>query len=146
MTPDKARGTNTLVTQCVSFTRAAFANAACDDLLARLDPLITASGLRHIALGRTEWGFGVDEYLKADEALPAKGTLHLTAYLRGADSPPAMHIWLSLYRQTGEGRLVLWEDSGLGSGDKDTIAKGLSQGLATKLKPVLDTLGQMKDR
>jgi len=53
-TPEKAKGINTFITQCVSFTRASFANAACDDLLMRIDPMIRAEGLTHIALGRTE--------------------------------------------------------------------------------------------
>ena len=61
LTADKAAGYSTVVTQCVSFTRAEFANALCDDLLDRIGPMIRAEGLGLIALGRTEWGFGADE-------------------------------------------------------------------------------------
>ncbi len=140
LSPEKARGIKTIITQCVSFTRVDFANAACDDLLGRIDPMVRAEGIKHIALGRTEWGFGSDVYLQAPKGSAEADTAHLTLYLRGADSPPAMFIWLSLYKDTPQGRLTLWEDSGLGSGDKPVIANGLSQGLAGKLQPVLKTI------
>ncbi|WP_293444043.1 hypothetical protein [Planktotalea sp.] len=39
---------------------------------------------------------------------------------------------------------MLWEDSGLGSGEKPVIANGLSQGLTQKLVPVLKTIAQNK--
>ena len=65
-TPEKAKGIHTFITQCVSFTRASFANAACDALLLRIDPMIRAEGLTHIALGRTEWGFGRNVYPKIE--------------------------------------------------------------------------------
>ena len=103
--PEKAKGINTIITQCVSFTRASFANAACDDLLIRIDPIIRAEGLTHIALGRTEWGFGRDVYLTTEN--PPPNAAHLTPYVRGADSPTAMFVWLSFYNQTPSGRLML---------------------------------------
>ena len=140
--PERAKGYQSVITQCVSFTRASFANAACDDLLTRIDPLIRAEGLTHVALGRTEWGFGSDVYLTPSTTPP--DAVHLTLYLRGADSPPVMSLTLSLYKQTPNGRLVLWEDSGLGSGEKAFIANGLSQVLAQKLVPIIETLGQNK--
>ena len=66
VTPEKAKGIDTIITQCVSFTRTSFANAAYDDLLILIDPMIRAEGLTHIALGRTEWGFGRDVYLTTE--------------------------------------------------------------------------------
>lgn len=104
--------------------------------------MIRAEGLTHVALGRTEWVFGSDVYLTPNTTL--QDAVHLTLYLRGADSPPAMSLTLSLYKQTPNGRLVLWEDSGLGSGEKAVIANGLSQGLAQKLVSIIETLGQNK--
>lgn len=54
LTPEKAKGINTIITQCVSFTHASFAIAACDDLLIRIEPMIRTEDLTHIALRRTE--------------------------------------------------------------------------------------------
>ena len=142
LSAQKAAGYDTVITQCISLTRAQFANAGCDDLLIRIDPMIRAEGLKHIALGRTEWGFGSDVFLLPPAGADISNALHLTLYLRGSIDPPTMSVWLSLYKDMPQGRLTLWEDSGLGAGEQSYIANALSQGLAQKLQPILETLGQ----
>ncbi len=141
LSPEKAAGFDTLVTQCVSFTREDFANGMCDPLMDAVAATARANGLEVRHLGRTEWGFGTDEYLTSDAKL--KNPVHLTAYIRATDTPTAAFIWLSLYADANgprPGRLVLWEDSGIGAGDTGVISGGLSQGLAQKLVPVIETL------
>jgi len=145
LSAQKAKGFDTVITQCVSLTRAAFANAGCDDLLIRIDPMVRAEGLKHIGLGRTEWGFGNDVFLRPPAEADIANSVYLTAYLRGSIDPPTMSVWLSLYKETAQGRLILWEDSGLGAGDQSYIANALSQGLAQKLTPVFQTLGQNRE-
>lgn len=144
LSAERAAGFDTVITQCVSFTRAAFANEMCDDLLMRADPMIRAEGLTHIALGRTEWGFGSDVYLAPPDEADLERSVHLTIYLRGSDDPPSLALWMSLYTITPSGRLEIWEDSGMGAGDPNYIANALSKGLAQKLAPVLTALGAGK--
>ena len=139
LSPEKATGFDTLVTQCVSFTREAFANGMCAPLMQSVAATATANGLKVLHLGRTEWGFGTDVYLRPDAKLLSP--VHLTAYIRATDAPTSAFIWLSLYVPGDAGRLVLWEDSGIGAGDVGVISGGLSQGLAQKLVPVIETLG-----
>ena len=141
LSPEKAAGFDTLVTQCVSFTREAFANGMCEPLMDAVAATARANGLEVRHLGLTEWGFGTDEYLTSDAKL--RNPVHLTAYIRATDAPTSAFIWLSLYAEpdgTRPGRLVLWEDSGIGAGETGVISGGLSQGLAQKLVPVIETL------
>jgi hypothetical protein len=54
-----------------------------------------------------------------------------------------MFLWLSLYKQTPSGRLMLWEDSSLGSGEKPVIAnsspKASHKNFSPFWEPALET-------
>jgi len=143
LTPEKAAGYDGVVTQCVSFVRYDFANGMCDKVIPAVGRLAEKNGLKHLHLGRTEWGFGTDEYpvLPADAGF--KRPVWLTFYIRATDKPVSAFLWASLHQASGPGgRLVLWEDSGIGAGDSKTISNGLSAGLAQKLAPVFQSLGE----
>ncbi|MGB7316479.1 MAG: hypothetical protein WBC85_00770, partial [Planktotalea sp.] len=117
--PAKAAGFDTIITQCVSFTRVDFVNALCDDLLLRIAPMIDAVGLNHIPLGRTEWGYGSDVYLTPGTGSQLGTPVNLTIYLRGTDEPGTAALWLSLYETVNaprKGRLAIWEDYAMGVG------------------------------
>ncbi len=149
LTPGKAAGFDGVITQCITFTRVAFAVDMCDRLSASVASLAQAQGLALLDLGRTEWGFGSDVYLEPTDDIGMEAPVHLTFYIRGSEGPNSAFIWASLYKPTigrlgPPGRLVIWEDSGLGAGDAATIRDGLSAGLAQKLTPVFEALGAGK--
>ncbi|MDF0599013.1 hypothetical protein [Psychromarinibacter halotolerans] len=146
LTPGKAAGFDGVISQCITFTRVTFAVEMCDRLSASVASLAQANDLALVDLGRTEWGFGSDVYLEPVEDTGMDYPVHLTFYIRGSDAPNSAFIWASLYKPTigrlgPPGRLVLWEDSGLGAGDAATIRDGLTAGLAQKLAPVFEALG-----
>ena len=143
LTPEKAKGFDGVITQCIRFARVSYVDGMCDALDTSVARLAKDNGLHHINLGQNEWGFGTDEYLRAPDTFPAKQPIHLTYYIRASDAPAGTFVWLSLYQDAGQkGRFVLWEDSGLGVGDIGTITAGLTQGLEQKLSPVFKALGQ----
>ncbi|MEL7114395.1 MAG: hypothetical protein AAGP08_02195 [Pseudomonadota bacterium] len=114
--PDRVAGTDGIITQCVSFTRVAFANQMCDVAIGEIATIMERLGIAHLHLGRTEWGFGVDRYLWPEGETGMDAPLHLTLYIRGTDVPPAATLWASLYLDMNEaGRLVVWEDHGIGA-------------------------------
>ncbi len=148
--PGKAAGFDGVISQCVSFTRLKFANGMCDDLAKSVASLAKANGLGHHHLGRAEWGFGSDEYLPIPGDTGLNTPVHLTFYIRATGNPVSAFVWISLYEPQDAasgarpGRLVLWEDSGIGAGGKKTISSGLSAGLAKKLDPVFQVLGAQR--
>lgn len=149
LTPEKAAGFDAVISQCVSFVRDKFANGMCDKLAASVEKLAKTNGLKHLHLGRAEWGFGTDEYLSPPDGTGFASPVHLTFYIRATNRPVSAFVWLSLYVPTADsearpGRLVLWEDSGIGAGGTKTITSGLTGGLAKKLEPVFQVLGETK--
>lgn len=147
LAPEKIAGVDGVITQCVSFVRMKFANAMCDRLADNVAELAAKTKVRHRHLGRTEWGFGRDAYLELPADAGFASPAFLTFYVRATDRPPSAFIWASLYVQGGKasaaqkpGRLVVWEDSGIGAGDVKTISRGLSDGLAQKLEPVFQVI------
>ena len=142
LTPERAAGVDHIVLQCISFVRMDFANGMCDRLSPAVATLAQDNGLTLTDLGRGEWGFGQDVYRTDPEA--DGQSLHLTFYIRATDNPVSASLWASLYRlmPDGSGRLVLWEDSGIGAGRASTITRGLSDGLVAKLTPVFEALGK----
>lgn len=148
LTPEKAAGFDAVISQCVSFVRLKFANGMCDRLAKSIARLAKENGLGHSHLGRTEWGFGTDVYLRP-EGKPGFGNpVWLTFYIRATGEPNSAFLWASLYQPvtdgTRTGRLVLWEDSGIGAGPRKDISAALSAGFAKKLEPVFEVLGDAK--
>ncbi|WP_346892523.1 hypothetical protein [uncultured Roseibium sp.] len=143
LTPEKAGGFDGVVTQCVSFVHYDFANGMCDKVIPAVEKMAETNGLKHLHLGRTEWGFGTDEYLELPADAGFKRPVWLTFYIRATDKPVSAFLWMSLYEPSASvGRRVLWEDSGIGAGQAKRITNGLSAGLAGKLKPVFQALGE----
>lgn len=149
LSPERAAGFDAVVTQCVSFVRIKSANAMCDKLAEAAARLAKANGLAHSYLGRTEWGFGSDEYLTLPADAGYANPVHLTFYIRATDRPNSVVVWCSLYQRLDDagasgrtGRLVIWEDSGIGAGPAKRITGPLAAGLAQKLEPVFKALGE----
>ena len=142
LSPERASGYDGVITQCVTLTREQFANDMCAPLATSVAGMASNAGLQHLHLGLTEWGFGTDAYLSPPADLKMLAPLNLTFYIRGTAGPAGAFLWASLYRDLPDGRLVLWEDSGLGVGDESVIRDGLSTGLARKLEPVFATLAE----
>ncbi|PLX37444.1 MAG: hypothetical protein C0606_03825 [Hyphomicrobiales bacterium] len=149
LTPERAAGFDAVVTQCVSFVRIKSANAMCDKLARSVAKLAEVNGLAHSHLGRTEWGFGTDEYLKLPADAGYANPVHLTFYIRATGRPNSVVVWCSLYQRIDDagasgrtGRLVIWEDSGIGAGPAKKITAALAAGIAEKLEPVFETLGE----
>lgn len=143
--PARAVGIDGVVTQCVSFVRIRFANAMCDELAGHVAAVAQKAGVRHLHLGRAEWGFGSDAYLPLPDDTGMASPARLTFYVRATDRPVSAFIWASLYVEAPTdaarpGRLVLWEDSGIGAGKAKSVSQGLAQGLARKLEPVFEVL------
>ncbi|QDC09393.1 hypothetical protein FHY55_09105 [Oceanicola sp. D3] len=142
LSPKRASGYDGIITQCVTLTREAYANDMCAPLATSIAGMATKADLAHIHLGLVEWGFGTDEYAPTPTDLPMVAPVNLTFYIRGVSDPAGAMIWASLYREVPEGRLVIWEDSGLGVGEESVIRDGLSTGIARKLQPVIDALAE----
>jgi hypothetical protein len=148
LTPEKAAGFDAVISQCVSFVRLEFANGMCDRLAKSVARLAKENGLGHSHLGRTEWGFGTDVYLKPEGESGFSNPVWLTFYIRATGEPNSAFLWASLYEPVTDGartgRLVLWEDSGIGAGPRKEISGALSAGFAKKLEPVFKALGEAK--
>ncbi|SIN97893.1 hypothetical protein [Vannielia litorea] len=142
LSPERASGYDGILTQCVTFTRESFANDMCAPLETSVAGLASKAGLEHLGLGLVEWGFGTDEYATTPDTLGMIAPLNLTFYIRATAGPDSAAIWASLYREVPEGRLVIWEDSGIGAGERSVIRDGLSTGLARKLEPVFEALAK----
>ena len=149
---ERAAGHDSVVTQCISFARVKFADVMCDRLSGSIAKLATANGLTHVELGKNEWGFGKDEYLEIPANADVENPVWLTLYIRATPEPTSMNIWVSLYKPVAPGsppdwkpgRLVIWEDSGIGAGDVEIITDGLANGIAAKLEPVFKVLGEAR--
>ncbi|MBY6152372.1 hypothetical protein KUV47_04030 [Vannielia litorea] len=142
LTAERASGYDGIISQCVTLTRESFANDMCAPLATSVAGMASKAGLKHRHLGLTEWGFGTDVFPPTPDDLDFIAPLNLTFYIRATAGPNSGMIWASLYREVPEGRLVLWEDSGIGAGEQSVIRDGLSTGLARKLEPVFDALAE----
>ncbi|MFY0633132.1 MAG: hypothetical protein JXQ91_04930 [Vannielia sp.] len=140
LSPERASGYDGILTQCVTFTRAQFANDMCAPLATSVAGMAAQAGLKHRHLGLIEWGFGTDQYAPTPDGLAFIAPLNLTFYIRATTDPDSGAVWASLYREVPEGRLVIWEDWGIGAGEQSVIRDGLSTGLARKLEPVFKAL------
>lgn len=148
LTAENAAGFDAVISQCVSFVRLKSANGMCDRLAKSIERLTKENGLGHSHLGRTEWGFGTDVYLRPEGKTGFGNPVWLTFYIRATGEPNSVFLWASLYEPVTEGartgRLVLWEDSGIGAGPPREISAALADGLAKKLEPVFKALGDSK--
>ncbi|MBS8227429.1 hypothetical protein [Vannielia litorea] len=130
LSPERASGYDGVITQCVTLTREQFANDMCAPLATSVAGMASKAGLAHRHLGLVEWGFGTDEYGPTPDDLKMIAPVNLTFYIRATAGPDSAMVWASLYREVPEGRLVIWEDSGIGAGEQSVIRVGLSTGLA----------------
>jgi hypothetical protein len=146
---DNLKGFDGVVTQCVTFVKYKFANNMCKRYMDWIASYADANKVPHAHLGQTQWGYGKDEYLTPPADSGISNPVYLTLYIRATRKPDSVFLWTSLYtpQEAGgeggrKGRLVVWEDSGIGAGRRKTITQGLADGLAQKTEKVIKALGE----
>lgn len=141
--PQWVSGIDGLISQCVTLTKDQALNAMCDSVIGQLETMAAERKLEHRHLGIAQWAFGSDEYLEAPADLAFENPVWLTLTIRGTRNPESAMLWASLYFPQEDGRLVVWEDSGVAAAPDSSIFEALAAGFAAaKLTPIVQVLAE----